>query len=256
MRCVPACSSPAPIPGSARRSSPPAWRGAWDASYWKPLQTGLAEEAGDTDTVVRLACLPPERVPQPAYALQAPLSPEAAAALEGVVIDPAAITLPDIQPGPLVVEGAGGLMVPIGGGLLMIDLIRRLALPVVLVARGTLGTINHTLLSLEALRARGIAVAGVVFNRGCTPANRAAIERHGRVRILAELPDVGSPDADAIARLARSVPPFCSLHEGGPGSSGAEELRLESAGKGLCPLSPIEGGAFEIAFLPQRYNDG
>ncbi len=189
---------------------------AWDGRYWKPLQTGLGDEPGDTDTVARLASLPPARVLRPRYALQAPLSPAEAGRLEGVAIEPREIVLPAPSTLPLVVEGAGGLMVPIATAAgaaeaMMIDLVRRLGLPVVLVARGTLGTINHTLLSLEALRARGIAVAGVILNGTCTEANREAIARHGRVRILAVLPQLDRLDADAVRRLARLIPPFAAL---------------------------------------------
>lgn len=189
---------------------------AWDARYWKPLQTGLRDEAGDTMTVMRLAALPPDRMLTPLHQLQAPLSPAAAAALEGVSIDPSLIRLPEVSATPLVVEGAGGLMVPVGTDqagreLMMIDLIQRLALPVVLVARGTLGTINHTLLSLEALRARGIPIAGVVLNGACTAGNRAAILRYGKVRIIAELPQVEILDQAAVMRLAMLVPALPSL---------------------------------------------
>jgi malonyl-ACP O-methyltransferase BioC/dethiobiotin synthase len=200
---------------------------AWGARYWKPLQTGLRDESGDTVTVARLAGLPPNRIVAPAYELQAPLSPDDAARLEGVPIDPDAILPPPASAVPLVVEGAGGLLVPIGRNRagdqeMMVDLIRRLALPVVLVARGTLGTINHTLLSLEALRARGILVAGVVLNGACTVNNREAILRLGRVRIIAELPALETLDQDAITRLASLIPPLSSLrpeppsHTGGP----------------------------------------
>ena len=176
---------------------------AWRATYWKPLQTGLRDEPGDTETVRGLAAV---ATLSPLHELQAPLSPEAAAGCEGVALDLRAARLPDAGAAPLVVEGAGGLMVPIAEGEMMIDLIQRLGLPVVLVARGTLGTINHTLLSLEALRRRGIPVTGVVLNGACTPGSREAIARHGRVRILAELPPLERVDADAVTRLARLMP--------------------------------------------------
>ena len=189
---------------------------AWGARYWKPLQTGLRDEAGDTATVIELAGLGPDRILPPLYQLQAPLSPAAAAALEGVMIDPDLIRLPEASAVPLVVEGAGGLMVPVGigqagGDRMMVDLMRRLALPVVLVARGTLGTINHTLLSLEALRARGIPVAGVIVNGAGTAGNRDAIERYGRVAVIAELPAIQPLDEAAVTRLAALIPPLSSL---------------------------------------------
>ncbi len=183
---------------------------AWDADYWKPLQTGLADEPGDSDTVGWLAGRDPAHIHPPAVALRAPLSPEDAAGLEGFAIDLTRLALP---PGDrsLVVEGAGGVLVPVAPGILVIDLIERLALPVVLVARSTLGTINHTLLSLEALRARGIPVAGVILNGPSSPGNRAAIERHGGVRILAELPPLPMPDVETITRLADQMPALATV---------------------------------------------
>ncbi|KAA0677374.1 dethiobiotin synthase [Roseomonas genomospecies 6] len=183
---------------------------AWDAAYWKPLQTGLKDEPGDTPTVAALAALPPERVHPPAYALAEPLAPLAAAELEGVTIDADALAPPDTDR-PLVVEGAGGLMVPVTEDVFIIDLIARFGLPVVLVARSTLGTINHTLLSLEALRARGLAVAGVVLNGPPNPGNRAAIERFGKVRVLAEIPTLDRIDAESVAEAASLIPSFDSV---------------------------------------------
>lgn len=172
---------------------------AWGASYWKPVQTGLADGDDDTATVVRLAALPPARVAPPAYALQAPLSPAAAAALEGATVDFERLaTLPDL-PEPVVVEGAGGVLVPLDGERLMVDLMARLGLPVLLVARSTLGTINHSLLSLAVLRARRLPIAGIVMSGPLNPGNRAALEQYGHVRVLAELPHHRPLDLAALA---------------------------------------------------------
>jgi len=181
--------------------------GAWNAGYWKPIQTGLADDPGDSATVTALAGLPPERVPAPVYALQAPLSPHAAAAAERVTIELEAIARPASRQF-LVVEGAGGILVPLNRSALMIDLIGRLGLPAILVARSALGTINHTLLSLGALRARQVPVAGVVMNGPPDAGNRRAIEQFGRVRVLAELPRVEPLDAAAIRSLAARIPPL------------------------------------------------
>jgi malonyl-CoA O-methyltransferase len=182
---------------------------AWGADYWKPAQTGLADEPGDSATVAALAGLPAGRVLPPRVALRAPLAPAAAAALEGVAFDLADFTVPP-RTGhrPLVVEGAGGVLVPLTAEALIIDLIARLGLPVVVVARSSLGTINHTLLTLEALRSRALPVAGVILNGPADAGNRAAIERFGRVRVLAELPALPRIDADAVARLAERLPPL------------------------------------------------
>jgi malonyl-CoA O-methyltransferase len=180
---------------------------AWQAGYWKPVQTGAATADDDTAAVVALAGLAADHVYAPAYALQAPLSPHAAAELEGVTITMDAIRLPQTAH-PLVVEGAGGLFVPLNGRDFMIDLMAKLALPVLLVARSTLGTINHTLLSLAALRMRGLPIAGVVLNGPPNAGNRAAIERFGKVRVLAELPRVDALDKAAIERLSALMPPL------------------------------------------------
>lgn len=180
---------------------------AWRAGYWKPVQTGAATGDDDTATVAALAGLAAASVLAPSYVLQAPLSPHAAAELEGIRISMDAIAPPD-TPHPLVVEGAGGLYVPLNERDFMIDLMARLALPVVLVARSTLGTINHTLLSLAALRSRALPIAGVVLNGPPNAGNRTAIERFGRVRIVAELARIDPLDAAAIDRLAALVPPL------------------------------------------------
>ncbi|NJB67157.1 dethiobiotin synthase [Desulfobaculum xiamenense] len=158
-----------------------------DAHYWKPVQSGV-REGTDTETVRRLTGLPAERFLPEAYRLMEPLSPHAAALIDGVRIDLDAIRMPNLPADArLVVEGAGGIMVPLNENALMIDLMARLGLPVVLVARSGLGTINHTLLSLAALRQAGIEVCGVVLNGPRNPANRDAVEEYGKVRVLAEV---------------------------------------------------------------------
>jgi dethiobiotin synthase len=180
---------------------------AWQAGYWKPVQTGAAAGDDDTATVAILAGLPQARVFAPAHLLQAPLSPHAAAELEDVRITMDGIVLPQTAH-PLVVEGAGGVLVPLNDRDLMIDLMARLALPILLIARSTLGTINHTLLSLAALRSRALPVVGVVLSGPPNAANRAAIERFGQVRVLAELPPVDPLDHAAVGRLSGLIPPL------------------------------------------------
>jgi len=183
---------------------------AWNVGYWKPIQTGLAADPGDTATVTALAGLSPERVFAPAYAFQAPLSPHAAAAAERATIELEALARPATRQF-LVIEGAGGILVPLNRSVLMVDLIHRLGLPAILVARSTLGTINHTLLSLGALRARQVPIAGVVMNGPPDAGNRRAIEQFGRARVLAELPRIEPLDAAAIRTLAALIPPLGSV---------------------------------------------
>ena len=183
---------------------------AWGADYWKPVQTGLAEDEGDTATVARLAALPPDRLHPPACAFKAPLSPHLAATREGGAIRLDGLNLPASNC-PIVVEGAGGPLVPLNGRELMIDLMSRLALPVIVVAPNRLGAISQTLLTLEALRARGIVVLGVVLTGAPFADNRAAIEAHGHVRVLAELPWAETLHADQIGRWSALLPELDSL---------------------------------------------
>ncbi|WP_454915715.1 dethiobiotin synthase [Xanthobacter sediminis] len=164
--------------------------GALGARYWKPVQSGLEEET-DSAAAVRLGGLSPQDVLPEAYRLKTPASPHLAAALDGVVIDPARLALPADDPArPLVIEGAGGLMVPLTDDLLTIDLFARWGLPVVLVARAGLGTINHTLLSLEALRARRVPVLGVALVGAPHAENARMIARLGAAPVLGTLPPV------------------------------------------------------------------
>lgn len=153
--------------------------------YWKPVQSGL-EDITDTQWVKSVTSLEDRHFIKEAYRLNAPLSPHVSASMEGIVIDPGSIVLPEDK-SPLVVEGAGGVMVPLNSDFLIIDLIKKLGLPVIVVARSGLGTINHTLLTIEALRHRDIEILGIVLNGKKNEANKAAIEEIGRVRVIAEI---------------------------------------------------------------------
>jgi dethiobiotin synthase len=176
------------------------------ATYWKPVQTGTGPDTAagvytddDTLTVARLAGVP--TVP-PCWRLPEPLSPHAAAALAGI-----SITVQDLLSArplvqPLVVEGAGGVLVPLNDRETMLDLMAALALPAVVVARSTLGTINHTLLTLAALRQRQIPVAGVILNGPPNSGNRQAIAHFGQVPVLAEIAPVAVLDSAAVAAMA------------------------------------------------------
>jgi dethiobiotin synthetase len=156
--------------------------GALDAAYWKPIQSGLMDGA-DGETVARLGV---SHVLPEAYLLTQPLSPHRAAELDGVTIDPARLALPAQD--PLVIEGAGGVLVPVTRDLLFADLFARWALPVVLVARAGLGTINHSLLSIEALRARGVPILGIAFVGAANADNEKTIATIGGTKPLGRLP--------------------------------------------------------------------
>jgi len=171
--------------------------GALGAAYWKPVQAGL-EDGGDAATVARLSGLAPEHILPEAYRLTTPCSPDRSAAIDGVTIDPARLVPPMVD-GPLVIEGAGGVLVPVTDDLVFADLFARWALPVVLVARTTLGTINHSLLSIEALRSRGVPILGVAFTGDPVEHSEATIARIGGVKRLGRLPHLAPLDAGTLA---------------------------------------------------------
>ncbi len=159
---------------------------ATGSAYWKPIQAGLDE---DTDSE-RVAALGVRTLPE-AYRLNTTCSPHWAADIDGLTIEDAALALPDED--HLVIEGAGGVLVPIRDELLFADLFARWGQPVVLAARTALGAINHTLLSIEALRARNVPILGVAFigdpieNTEATIAGIGGVKRLGRLPILPEL---------------------------------------------------------------------
>jgi dethiobiotin synthetase len=134
-----------------------------DAHYWKPVQCGDLDTGGDSATVKKLSGIKANRIIPEAYRLKLPASPNQAAATEGITIDKENLKLPNHE-GALVVELAGGLMVPLRDDWLQIDQVKVWNLPVVLVARSGLGTLNHTLLSIEALENRNIKVATLILN--------------------------------------------------------------------------------------------
>jgi dethiobiotin synthetase len=157
------------------------------ACYWKPIQSGLDGET-DSQAVARLGGLSGDRILPERYRLKTPVSPHQAAAIDGVHIDVAALDVPETGGRPLVIEGAGGLMVPLDGSTLYIDIFARWRLPVVLCARTVLGTINHSLLSIDALRHRGIELLGIAFIGEANPESERTICEIGGVPRLGRLP--------------------------------------------------------------------
>jgi dethiobiotin synthetase len=162
------------------------------ARYWKPVQSGL-DTPTDSDVVAALAGV--EIVPE-AFRLKLPASPHRAAAQEDVTIDVDALTPPD---GPLVIEGAGGLMVPLNPHTLYIDVFARWQIPLILCARTRLGTINHTLLSIEAIRTRNIPLAGVAFIGDAEEESERIITELGKVKRLGRLPVIEPLTAGRLA---------------------------------------------------------
>jgi dethiobiotin synthetase len=157
------------------------------ADYWKPIQSGLVGET-DSQTVARLGGLSCDRILPERYCLKTPVSPHQAAAIDGLSIDAAALDPPETGDRRLLIEGSGGLMVPLDASTLYIDVFARWGFPVVLCARTALGTINHSLLSIEALRHRNVPLLGIAFVGEANPESEQAICEIGRVRRLGRLP--------------------------------------------------------------------
>lgn len=174
---------------------------ALNGYYWKPVQAGLSDGT-DSATVARLAALPPERILPEAYRLRLPASLHLAAAAEGIEIDPGALQPPDCD-APLIIEGAGGVLVPLSNDILFADMFARWALPVILCAQTRLGTINHSLLSVEALRARGIQLHGIAFIGDGDEAVETTITTLSGIKRLGRLPHLAPLDSRTLARAFR-----------------------------------------------------
>ena len=177
----------------------------WQADYWKPVQSGL-EENTDSQTIAMLSGV---QIHPETYRFSQPLSPHQAADIDGLKIQLNDFALPEAE--RLVVEGAGGCMVPLNWRDTMLDLMKHLSSCALLVARSGLGTINHTCLSLQALKEAGVPVLGVVMVGEQNQRNREAIEHFGEVPVLAELPHLGTvnqqtlKEYDMPERLARAL---------------------------------------------------
>ena len=170
---------------------------ALGVSYWKPVQAGL-DGGGDRAEVARLTGAGDDRLLPEAYRLVTPASPHLAAAIDGIAIEPAVLDPPPCR-GTLVIEGAGGALVPLTPTLLYADLFARWGAPVVVVARTTLGTINHSLLTIEALRARAVPLLGIAFVGDAHADNEATICAIGQVARLGRLPRLDPLTRESLA---------------------------------------------------------
>ncbi len=164
-------------------------------AYFKPIQTGTMSDV-DSKTVKRLSNT---KIHDEVYALREPVSPHLAAKLSGACIDMNKIRLP--QEPNLIVEGAGGVMVPLNDQNLMVDLMRHFSIPVILVARSTLGTINHTLMSIEVLRLRDINPLGVILKGEQNENNKKAIEYFGKTDVLAWVPHIPQVTRETLLQI-------------------------------------------------------
>jgi len=166
--------------------------------YWKPIQSGT-EEGTDTKTVCKLLNLGPNRHLSERYKFKAPVSPHWAAEKESSFIEPTNLKLPDLNK-LIIIETAGGLMVPLNRDWLQIDQLKVWGAPIILVARTGLGTLNHTLLSLEALKNRNINVLGIVLNGPPHNDNPKTLEQFGDTKVLARLPIFQKVNAKLLAQ--------------------------------------------------------
>ena len=171
--------------------------------YWKPIQTGI-EEDNDTETVRNLANCSDAEIHEHGIRLEKPLSPHLSARLSNyeITIQQTIDYLPNKTDDKFwIVEGAGGILVPLNETDLMLDLMRHLRLPVVIAARAGLGTINHTLLTIETLRSRNLEILGVIMNGEPNLENKRAIEHYGNVNVLAEVPKFENLNAESLKNV-------------------------------------------------------
>jgi dethiobiotin synthetase len=171
---------------------------ALEADYWKPVQAGLPK---DSDAVKSLIKNQRTKIHPETYLLNTPASPHASAKIDGITISLENFKLPEAQ-NNLIVEGAGGCLVPLNDEVFVIDLIRYLNIEVIVVADLYLGSINHTLLTLEALKNRGIPVKGVVFNGKTNPESERIILHHSQIPCLLRINREDEINYNAIKKYA------------------------------------------------------
>jgi dethiobiotin synthetase len=172
-----------------------------DYSYWKPIQAGLLDDS-DTECVRKLSGCDALRILPEQYVFANPLSPHAASQLEGVRVDTEALLLPSQS--LLIIEGAGGLLVPLNENTLFIDIFKRWELPVLLSCRSGLGTINHTLLSIEALHNRSIPLLGVVMIGDHNISNERAIEHYSDASVIGRIPNLPLLTSETLREVYRT----------------------------------------------------
>lgn len=178
---------------------------ALQADYWKPIQSGDLDNT-DSMKIERWISNFRTRIHPEAYRLHTPMSPHAAAAIDGIHVELSNIQLPDTE-NFIIVEGAGGLLVPLNEQDYIIDLIAHLKLPVILISRHYLGSINHTLLSIEALKNRQIPIAGILFNGNENKTTESIIQQQSAVPILGRVGELQAITPTTIQQCAAQLKP-------------------------------------------------
>ncbi len=176
------------------------------ADYWKPVQSGDLHSS-DSMRVKKLISNPQTVIHPETYRLTQPLSPHLSARLDGIHIAPEKLHLPFTER-PLIVEGAGGLMVPFNEKYLLIDFIEQLKIPVILVSQHYLGSINHSLLSIEVLRQRGIPIAGIIFNGDANSDSENYILNYSRLTCLGKIPTLSSIGPESVREAGKLILDF------------------------------------------------
>lgn len=176
---------------------------ALDAIYWKPIQTGACEGT-DRQTVIKLAEIPEAQTIPESYCFDPPVSPHLAAKAAGVKIDLVRIQSPPNPVKPVIAESAGGILVPINDSELMLDLAQRLGFPVLIAARSALGTINHTLLTVRALRCAKMPIHGVVMIGDRNKDNERSVEHFGAVPVVGTIPWLDAINRETLLSVFRS----------------------------------------------------
>ncbi|MBD79703.1 MAG: dethiobiotin synthase [Crocinitomicaceae bacterium] len=176
---------------------------ALKADYWKPVQSGELENS-DSMKIANLISNAQTKIHQETYRFKLPASPHLSANEEQVEIEMEKFKIPETDSN-LIVEGAGGLLVPLSENKLIIDLIEMLKLPVILVARSYLGSINHTLLSIEAVKNRGIKLAGIVYSGSPNAETERIISVFSDVTIIGRLPEIETIDKEHILEASRAL---------------------------------------------------
>jgi len=173
------------------------------ADYWKPIQSGDLDDS-DTLKVKSLVSNEISVFHPEAYKLTQPYSPHKSAAIDGIIIDPQKIVLPAMD-NQLLIEGAGGLMVPLNNDFLMIDLIKQLGAEVVLVSQFYLGSINHTLLSILALKQYDIPVKGIIFNGNEDISSKQYILEYSKIKLLGQVPPIAVINKNTIINSSTAI---------------------------------------------------
>ena len=167
--------------------------------YWKPIQSGIETET-DSQIILRLSEIKKEKILKEAYIFKRPVSPHWAAEIDEKKIDINLLKLPPTD-GSLIVETAGGVMVPITRNFLQIDQIKKWDLPVIIVCRSSLGTLNHTLLTIEALKKRNIKILGLIVNGKKHFDNPKTLQEFSKLPIIAEFPRISNVDKNNLDKL-------------------------------------------------------